>query len=434
MYKMTSLLNNLQKIRLFLFIFQILLSIDFISCGTCKNIKDLTNKNCYNDLILFNDLDWRAGHACTNKQNVTIIEFSRNHGSEKSRLFYSLKDNGRYYFSKATYKIDTMRCDDCSTDYRGRFESRNLLVSLNGESSTKQYLFSMSSYYSLAELIDIDDPNNINYYAWNTTIFFDLTRPIFSLEFSLFEIGESKTYIAAFIESGGFNNENKEYSLTNTIVKFQFDQFAASDYRTIIQKHVIKNTFDGRVVSAFRFDLAQRIILVMAFSNSKYEAYSYNDSLTYKDKISIWDNIPNIWTGYGLFIKGISIKNNHAALAFFTSGDSGNTLLFRHISYKADNAFNYLYDYTFSSYNFRQDVASNAFYKLEDDRIVLLATSDYNSMKYGALHMFLFDFYKDYAGVKIREYKFYYPNRRFAKEMAAYMYNGYILLTATLGD
>ena len=49
--------------------------------------------------------------------------------------------------------------------------------------------------------------------------------------------------------------------------------------------------------------------------------------------------------------------------------------------------------------------------------------------------MFLFDFYNEYAGMKIREYKFYYPEKRFAKEMAAYMYNGYILFTATLsGD
>jgi hypothetical protein len=48
--------------------------------------------------------------------------------------------------------------------------------------------------------------------------------------------------------------------------------------------------------------------------------------------------------------------------------------------------------------------------------------------------MFLIDFYNNYEGVKIRDYVFYYPDRRFAKEMAAYMYNGYILFTATIGD
>jgi hypothetical protein len=74
----------------------------------------------------------------------------------------------------------------------------------------------MSSYYALAELIDIDKPNNINYYAWNTTKFFELTRPIFSLEFSLFEIGETKTYIAAFIESAG-TKKNSEKKVKNTV-------------------------------------------------------------------------------------------------------------------------------------------------------------------------------------------------------------------------
>ena len=438
MVKMSSLVNNIWKIRLFLFIFQILLSIDFIFCGNCKSKINLLDKACYNDLLTFNDTDWRAGHACTNKQNVTIVEFSGDNSGEKSRLFYGLKDNGRYYFSGGLKKIDTMSCHSCTSTHRGRFESRNILVSLKGGSSTKQYLFSMSSYYALAELIDIDDPNSINYHAWNTTVFFGLTHPIFSFEFSLFEIEETKTYIAAFIESAGTkkNAEGKdeEYSNTNTIVKFQFDSYASSDYRTIINKLTIPNTFDGRVVSAFRFDIAKRIILVMAFSNNNYVAYSYDDDLNYQNQISIYNNIKNIWTGYGLFIKGIALKNNHAALAFYTSGNSGSTLFFRHISYKADNDFNYPYDYTFSDYNFRQDVASNALYKLEDDRIVLCATSDYNSMDYGRLHMFLFDFYNNYAGVKIREYQFYYPNRRFAKEMAAYMYNGYILLTATLSD
>jgi hypothetical protein len=237
MVKMSSLVNNLWKIRLFLFIFQILLSIDFIFCGDCKSKTNLLDKTCYNDLLTFNDTDWRAGHACTNNQNVTIIEFSRDNGSGKSRLFYGLKDNGRYYFSDGLKKIDSMSCDDCSSSYRGRFESRNLLVSLKDGSPTKQYLFSMSSYYALAELIDIDNPNNINYHAWNTTVFFGLTRPIFSLEFSLFEIGDTKTYIAAFIESAGTKKnaqgKDEEYSNTNTIVKFRFDNYASSGYRTI---------------------------------------------------------------------------------------------------------------------------------------------------------------------------------------------------------
>ncbi len=48
--------------------------------------------------------------------------------------------------------------------------------------------------------------------------------------------------------------------------------------------------------------------------------------------------------------------------------------------------------------------------------------------------MFLFDFYNNYAGLKIREYLFKEENKRFAKEITAYTYNNYILLSATMGE
>ena len=216
MPKSSPIANTLQKMYLYLFIFQIMIKINFIFCGDCSNVENLLTKTCYNDLLIFNDSSWRAGHACTNKKNVTIVEFSRDNGGG-NRLFYALKDNGRYYFSDFVKSVELSNCEDCTTDNRGRYESRNLFASLIGDSSkNKQYLFSISSYYSLVEMIDIDDPEDIQYHAWETMKFFSLTRPIFSLEFSLFEIGETKTYIAAFIESAG-TKKNSEKKVKNTV-------------------------------------------------------------------------------------------------------------------------------------------------------------------------------------------------------------------------
>ena len=83
-----------------------------------------------------------------------------------------------------------------------------------------------------------------------------MSLPIFSFEFSLFEIGNTSTYIAAFVESAGKkldeNNEYKEFSNTTTILKFQLDNFAQNDYRTINQKIILEDSYNGRVVSAFR--------------------------------------------------------------------------------------------------------------------------------------------------------------------------------------
>ena len=235
---MSLLGKKLMKIRLIFFVLLFILSLDTVFCAGCHNIIDLSNKNCYNDVITFNHDNWRSGHACTTNNGELIVEFSLNDGESSKRLFYGLNKNGRYYFpGEPVYKqIDNMVCQDCdsNSNYKGRFESINLLVYLKGDTTRqKHYLFSMSSFYSLAELIDINDSDNFNYYAWNSLNFFSLTRPIFSYIYSLYEIGNSGYYIAAFIESGGYNNKGEEYSNTVTLMKFHFNNFASSNYREI---------------------------------------------------------------------------------------------------------------------------------------------------------------------------------------------------------
>ena len=88
--------NNSIRLVLSILIFQSLLYLIF--CRECKNIQDLTNTDCFNDVIKFDHDTWRAGHASTNKKGDMIIEFSLNPGDSKKRLFYGLKKNGRYYF------------------------------------------------------------------------------------------------------------------------------------------------------------------------------------------------------------------------------------------------------------------------------------------------------------------------------------------------
>ena len=446
MSKMNSLSNNIIKMRLFIFTLQLLLSIHLITCDGCHNINDLTNITCYNDVITFNDDKWRSGHAVTNKYGDLIVEFSLNPGESCKRLFYGLNKNGRYYFpgEKACKLIDSMNCQDCSDNiYRGRFEARSLIAYLNGDSNREnQYLFSMSTYHSLVELIDINDKENFNYYAWDSTKFFDLNRPIFSYQFSLFEIEDKRIYITAFIESAGFktvDSESKEYSEKSTLMKFKLDNFSSNNQRTIL-KNITLSTYNGRAVSAFRLDDSNLIVFLIVEStgdtSGNYKAKFYDDDLEYEGDNNIHGGVSNLWNGNGIFIKGISIKGDYAALAFFTDGSNRKSLTFKFVKYKNDYDFDYLYviDFNSDEYDFRQDIQSNGLYKLEDERVVLFTTKDYNSINYGSLYMFLFDFYNDYNKMKMRKYIFHYPTKRFAKEMAAYIYNGYTLFTATLGN
>ena len=272
--------------------------------------------------------------------------------------------------------------------------------------------------------------------------FFNLQRPIFSFEFSLFEIGNTNTYIAAFIESGGFEKDiDKEYGNTTTIIKFELKNFNSNDYRTLFEPKILYDSYNGRVVSAFRLEESNLIVLLYIRRNpdkakGHYIVKIYNTELIDQSKdFTIYHDVVNLWIGFGIFVKGISIKGDYAAFALFYDGNSKNSLYFLFAKYNSGGTiFDKLSEIRFDSYSFRQDVYSNGLYKLEDDRIVLFTTSDSDTVDYGELHMFLFDFYNNYAGAKIREYIFYYPGKRFAKEMDASMYNGYILFTATLSD
>ena len=110
--------------KLFFYIFLFLLSINSILCGTCKNVYDLLNKTCYNDVITFNHSKYRAGHACTNNQGNMIVEFSTDPEQSNIRLFYGLNNRGRYYFpGEPVFKeVNIANCPDCEDNgYRGRF-------------------------------------------------------------------------------------------------------------------------------------------------------------------------------------------------------------------------------------------------------------------------------------------------------------------------
>ena len=231
-----------------------------------------------------------------------------------------LKKNGRYYFpGEPVFKeIKGMKCEDAESGskYKGRFESTNLFVSLSGDTTkSKQYLFSMSSKYSLVELIDVE--NNLTYYAWNSTNFFGLTLPIFSYKFSLFEIDNSNTYITFFSESKGYRYD-LEVANTVTIQKFSLESFNSNNPKQLINSNTINNYFSNRGVSAFQLGVS-KIIVVMAMINTHYNPndnsnnrqvnqyndcyfYFYKDNLEFLGRRFFFHFERWIWEGWGFFL------------------------------------------------------------------------------------------------------------------------------------
>ena len=309
----------------------------------------------------------------------------------------------------------------------GRFESLNLFISLKNDNlKTKEYLFSYSCYESLVEIIDVE--NNINYgmYVKN---FFGISEVLYSYDFSLFEIGNSNEYIAVFIDTYN-NNYNPTYL---TIKKFQIDNLNyESDSQ--IQNEIIKvekiQAYYNRIVSAFRLDIPELIVVVYIHSNRNlYLARFYNDNLERQgndENDFILENSVN--ANNNIFVKGIGVNGEYAAFAYFKSNNI-HSLVFNLRKYKNDYTFdsplfNHEFTRIFNNIGFHHYVQSCWFHKLEDDRIVLLTLQDFFKGRIHnfcqTLYMFLFDFYENYNKMKLRSYALYFPERRFAKELSCY--------------
>ena len=429
-----SQINSIERLILIIYILFPFFQINYVISGICKaDIINLTDTSCFNNLLILDNKKWRAGHASTNKKGDIFVEFSIDETSNNDRLIYGLKKNGRYFYNETEFGYKEI---SFGQQY-GRFESLNLFVSLKNDNlKNTEYLFSYSCGESLVEIIDVE--NNINYgmYVKN---FFGISEVLYSYDFSLFEIGNSNEYIAVFIERYN-NNYNPTYL---TIKKFQVN-YLNYESDPQIQNEIIKTekiqAYYNRIVSAFRLDIPELIVVVYIHSNRNlYLARFYNDNLERQgndENDFILEN--SVKANNNIFVKGIGVNGEYAAFAYFKS-NSIYSLVFNLRKYKNYYTFDSPLFYHEINYNvFYSDVQSCWFHKLEDDRIVLLTLQDFIKGQihnyFQTLYTFLFDFYDNYNKMKLRSYALYFPERRFAKEMSCYLYNGYILFSATLSE
>ena len=154
---------NLNSLLISLLLISYLTQFSF--CQECLKDTPLSDKKCFNDILIFNGKKYRAGHFVTFKNKDMIVEFSDDGGTNDgfSRIFYGLKANGRYYFpnESPTWEIENIGIIDSA---RGRYESLNLIVVTEDDLTREnEFIFSTSSYDSLTELHDIKDKNYIQY-------------------------------------------------------------------------------------------------------------------------------------------------------------------------------------------------------------------------------------------------------------------------------
>ena len=423
--KYKALANNYTLFIIFLFLSLIQKQI-CDSCDTNSKIKD--NSTCFNQIIRFGG-GYRAGQFTLRKDGVLYIQYS----SGKKRLFYSLQPNGRGTFvNDETNKVINITSNSY---YNGelctsRYESKNMLVYLsNDNSQTNPYIFSVSSYISLAELHYFDSDGNNSHKSWLATDFFGINeqhRYIFSYQFSLFG-GSSNIYYAAFIQYKGTIN-GKSYSETYTLIKYKF---TSSNNSEIIKQKEMSNNYDNRIVSAFIMDFYNCLAVFFLKDNPlTYTMRLHNlDTLEcFKDK-EFYSLNGDINKGEGIFFKAIYLRYEYVAFIFFTEKGNGKSLKLIIFYINQDNDYNV--DSHLSKnldwYDLDTSIRFNEFYKINNESLLFVSTINPRT-----LIIMFFDTYKWYEFLNIRSYKFEMEGYDFKEELSIDFYNNFLMFTSTV--
>ena len=417
----------------FLYLFIILFltklkSFNFTKCGVND---DFNSKTCFNDIIKFNNKKYRAGQICTNKKNDLIIEYS-DESPGNSRLFYSLKENGRGFFQNEEIIKEMTLTNDKIND---RYESINAFISLESDiNKEKQYLLSISSYMSLTELHDMEEGT---YQKWLTTDFLNIeeNRYILSPRFTFLEWKNANVYFLVFIQKAGTDSQGQDFSNSYTIKKFSFKK--EKDLIKINHLNQIedKSMYNVRVITATFVDFYDiLVVFYVKETTKKLTAKFYNSTLT-EISSSIVDTI--IYPGSGLFLKIILIKADYIATMFFMNEKDGSSIKISILQIQKD-ILNNFYIKKLSNYyglgdSLKNDISLNDFYKINDDRFMFVSTSDYTK-----LVIIIIETSNSYQSIKYKTFLFNLDsssnNIKFTKELSIGMYNNFLLFTSTLSS
>ena len=188
------------------------------------------------------------------------------------------------------------------------------------------------------------------------------------------------------------------------------NQLAQIFKKKILNSTTIDKCFSNRGVSAFRLD-NRKIIVVMAMKNEEYAPfvnidggdtvnndndcffYFYNDNLEYLGRRFLFHNEKYIYEGWGLFLKGLLLKDDYFAVAYYNQSN-GRSFTFNVRKYKnISTDDDILIEYKDFDIEFKSDVNTNELCKLDDNRLIFISTYGEDNRdvhgNYGLIYMFL---------------------------------------------
>ena len=374
--------------------------------------------NC-STIIVFNSHEYRSGQFAFKENGDMIIEYSND--KDNYRLFYGLKKNGKFYFNNNSSFIETTATYNNNDTHR--YEARNIFVIIDN----KEYLFSIASDKSVAELWDLTEGNIVANKFISSTIFLGFNE--YSYVFSLLEMDTThKNFVISYLSGDGHSYNLQKFSFTN----FGFN---SNDYSitTTSEKYDI-NSFINRIVNCFIMNNEKIVVFLVGSSMSKFELYIYNYDLQplNKGSLPVIDEISNFQSGVGLFSKAYHLENNDAIFIYFTKPSSSSLKLkivtisedTKSFTVKIEQYLNSNNDCNLNSLPMRNDFA-----KVNSQRFIYLGLDESTSKN---IYIYLFDLYNDFNSLNIRVYQENFNGEHsIDKELSADVFNNHLIFTAT---
>ena len=353
----------------YLFIFLFLFSCKNINCQNedyffnpnCDEYDNkLTDDNCFNRIIMFNNKNYQVNHFAKNKNGDFVAEFTEYSEYDElssSRLFYGLTNDGWHFFSNESSNTRELNIDiDEETYYEnsffnlyGIYNSKNLFVTIrNPANSGNQYLFSINSYNSMVELHDLNNNDN-KYQIWSFNEFFkvDEEEYFWPYNYKLFELKKESAYIIAFIPTFEVIEDMLNVSF---IKKFKFKSFDKNAYEelnsvkfenylnqkilnivlmddtyTLVvltkESEVLPNAFGRRRISTI-IPPGKQILQKRENDNILYYKFNlkfYSNSLrsAFKEMVIYGSYLTASNEGESLFIKSLYLNNKIVAFIYY---------------------------------------------------------------------------------------------------------------------
>ena len=345
LYYLSNKGNKPLKINFHIILFLFLLNLKIINSATsmndCQNYPSITNEECFNNILIFDNKKYKSGNFVINNKGDLIIEFYGEDEVSTSRLFYGLTKDGRHLFSnKSSYtyelNVDIDEIIDISEyyNYYKIYNTRNYFVSVkNDPNKNNQYLFSINLYDFMIELHNLNN-ENMSHYFWNFNDFFNLNEDdyMFPYEYELSKFKTDSAYIISFIPKFPVNEDIANLSF---IKKFIFKSFNEDAYEEI-SSIKYTNYLNNRIISVILMDDYDFLATISCSQNEEGENVNvrrnsefgcipkfYNNRLKplnfAKDKEFFLYLSDNDFLG-DIYFKSIYLKNQFAIFVYF-SGD-----------------------------------------------------------------------------------------------------------------